>query len=464
MGISRRVLVPLIVACALFMEHMDSTVLSTSLPAIAADMGENPLALKLALTSYLISLAVFLPASGWVADRYGSRTVFAWAMGVFMLGSLLCAASSTLAQFVGARFVQGMGGAMMAPVGRLVLLKSVPKSRLVGAMNIVMIPAMLGPLLGPPLGGFITEYFHWRGIFLINVPVSIVGITLALAYVPNIRESEVRPFDVRGFALSALGLSFLVFGLSALGGHLLTDNAIAAFITTGLLALAAYWRHSRRALHPALNLDLLKVATFRAGVVGGTLFRIGAGAVPFLLPLLFQLGFGLSPLQSGLLTCASAVGALLIRSMSIVVLKRFGFRRVLMANAAVSSLGVAVYGLFASDTPYEVIFFVLLITGGLRALQFTINGAIAYADVTRELMSQATSLSSVAQRIAQSLGVVVGAYALELSSLLQGHATVVAGDFWPAFLALGIISGLSIVFFHRLPENAGAEVSGHARE
>ena len=458
---SRLVLIPLIVATALFMEHMDSTALATSLPAIAQDLGEHPLALKLALTSYLVSLAVFLPVSGWVADRYGSRTVFAAAIVVFMLGSILSAASSALPEFVAARFLQGMGGAMMVPVGRLVLLKSVPKNRLVGALNVLTIPAMLGPILGPPLGGFITQYFHWRGIFLINIPVSLVGIALVLAYIPNIRESDVRPLDVRGFVLSGLGLSSLVFGLSALGGHLLSKELTTLFIVVGLFALTAYWQHSRRATHPLLNLQLLRIATYRAGVAGGTLFRIGAGAAPFLLPLLFQLGLGMSPLQSGLLTCASALGALAIRSLSVMLLKRFGFRRVLLANALLSSVGLAAYGLFTAGTPQEVIVFVLLVTGGVRALQFTLNGAIAYADIAREVMSQATSLSNVAQRIAQSLGVVIGAYSLEITALLQGHAEVLIEDFWPAFLVVGLISAASLGFFVRLPADAGAEVSGH---
>ena len=458
---SRLVLIPLIVASALFMEHMDSTALATSLPVIAQDLGEHPLALKLALTSYLISLAVFLPVSGWVADRYGSRTVFAAAIVVFMLGSLLCAASSTLQGFVGARFLQGMGGAMMVPVGRLVLLKSVPKNRLVAALNILTIPAMLGPMLGPPLGGFITQYFHWRGIFLLNIPVSLAGIALVLAYIPNIRESDVRPLDVRGFMLSGLGLSSLVLGLSALGAHLLSQELTAMLIVVGLLALIAYARHSRRALHPLLDLRLLGIATYRAGVAGGTLFRIGAGAAPFLLPLLFQLGLGMSPVQSGLLTCASALGALAIRSLSVMLLKRFGFRRVLIANALASSVGLAAYGLFTSGTPQEVIVFVLLVTGGLRALQFTLNGAIAYADIAREVMSQATSLSNVAQRIAQSLGVVIGAYSLELAALVRGNAAVSIEDFWPAFLVVGLISATSVGFFVRLPANAGGEVSGH---
>jgi EmrB/QacA subfamily drug resistance transporter len=454
-------LIPLIVACALFMENMDSTVLATSLPSIAADLGENPLALKLALVAYLVSLAVFIPVSGWVADRIGSKTVFAWAIVVYMAGSLACGASSSLGAFVASRFLQGLGGAMMVPVGRLVILKSIPKDGLVRALTWLTIPATLGPLLGPPLGGFISEYFHWRGIFLINVPISILGLVLVIRYIPNLKEERRPPLDLRGFTLSGLGLSLLLLGLSALGGHLLDERVIAAFLVAGSLILFAYWRHSKRAANPILDLSLFRNLTYRAGVLGGTLFRIGAGAVPFLLPLLFQLGFGMGPLQSGLLSAATGLGSLSLRTMTVVILRRFGFRRVLIANAAVSSAAIAGYGLFTADTPFAVIFVVLLLTGSLRALHITFSNSIWAADIARDAMSRATSLSSMAQRVSTSLGVAVGAYALELSHVAQGHGQLVAADFWPAFLFVGLVSACSIFFHVPLPKNAGAEMSGH---
>jgi EmrB/QacA subfamily drug resistance transporter len=459
----RSILIPLIVACALFMENMDSTVLSTSLPAIAADLGENPLALKLALTAYLVSLAVFIPISGWVADRYGSRTVFASAMVVFMLGSLACAGSSTLGGFVAARFFQGMGGAMMVPVGRLVLLRSVTKSELVVALTWLTLPAMLGPVLGPPLGGFITQYFNWRGIFLINVPVSVLGVVLIALFIPNIRELDVPRLDLRGFILSGIGFSVLVLGLSALGGHLLPRAVTAACIVGGLLTIAFYVRHARRTPHPVIDLELLRLPTFRAGVIGGSLFRIGAGAVPFLLPLMLQLGFGLSPVQSGLLTCATAMGAMGIRTMSVRILRSYGFRAVMRANAVFSSAAIAAYGLFTAHTSHVLIFLVLFITGSARSLQMNFNNAIAYADVEKESMSKATSLASMAQRLSQSIGVAAGAYALELSITLQGHTSIVAADFWPAFVASGLIGAASLFFYARLRADAGAELSGHGR-
>ena len=459
----RAVLVPLIVACALFMENMDSTVIATSLPAIAGDIGENPLALKLALTSYLVSLAVFIPISGWVADRYGSRTVFATAIVVFMGGSLLCAASGSLAEFVGARFLQGMGGAMMVPVGRLVLLRTVAKGELVAALNYLTIPALLAPVVGPPLGGFITLTFNWRWIFLINLPVGVLGLVLVLRHIPNIREPEIPSLDFRGFLLSGIGLSVLVLGLSTLGGHLLSNGVASLCMVAGALALAAYWLHSRRTPHPLLDLQLLKIATMRAGIVGGSLFRTGVGATPFLLPLLLQLGFGLNPLQSGLLTCATAIGAMFMKTLTIRILKRYGFRSVLISNALLASASVAVYGLFTAGTPHVVLVIIFLLGGCLRSLQFTSLNAISFADVTSRNMSQATSLSSMGQRLSQSLGVAIGAYALELSSVLQGHETVVAADFWPAFVAIALIASASILFVTPLPQDAGAELSGQRK-
>ena len=460
----RHVLIPLIVACALFMENMDSTVLATSLPAIARDIGENPLALKLALTSYLVSLAIFIPISGWIADRYGSRTIFAAAILVFMGGSLFCAASSTLGAFVLARFVQGLGGAMMVPVGRLVLLKTVPKSGLVAALNYLTVPALLGPIMGPPLGGLITQYFNWRGIFLINVPIGVLGFALVLRHIPDIRESELPSFDLRGFVLLGFGLSALMLGLSTVSGHLMAGGITAACIVIGALALAGYGWHARRTAAPVIDLVLLRPSTYRAGVVGGSLFRIGVGATPFLLPLMFQLGFGLDPLHSGLLTCFTAIGAMFMKTLTIRILKQYGFRLVMTVNAVLASGITGFYGLFTAATPHAVVIVILLLSGCLRSLQFTSLNAISFAEISRETMSQASSLQSMAQRLSQSMGVVIGAYALEISSHLQGHGSIVAADFWPAFVVIAVLSGASMMFNWTLAPDAGGEISGKAQD
>ncbi len=443
---------------------MDSTVITTSLPAIAADIGENPLALKLALTSYLVSLAVFIPISGWVADRYGSRTVFTIAIVVFVGGSLLCAISNSLPAFIGSRFLQGMGGAMMVPVGRLVLMRAVPKQDYVAALNYLTIPALMGPVIGPALGGAITLYFHWRWIFIINVPIGILGLVLVHRHIPNLVEPSVPPFDWRGFALCGIGLSVLMLGLSALGGHLLPTAATVGSIVTGAVILLVYVGHARRTPHPSLDLRMFRIPTFFNGVAAGSLFRIGVGATPFLLPLLLQLGFGLDPLQSGLLTCATAVGAMFMKTLTVRILRRWGFRGVLTVNALLAAASVAVCAFFTATTPHVVIVLVLLVSGCLRSLQFTALQALSFADATRENMSQATSIASMAQRLAQSLGIAVGAYALELSSFAQGHTSIVASDFPPAFIVVAAIATLCVLFHRRLPHTAGTEVSGHVPE
>jgi EmrB/QacA subfamily drug resistance transporter len=458
----RTTLIPLIVASALFMENMDSTVITTSLPAIAADIGENPLALKLALTSYLVSLAVFIPSSGWVADRYGSRSVFMTAIVVFIVGSLLCAIADSLPAFIVSRFLQGIGGAMMVPVGRLVLMRVVPKNEYVTALNYLTIPALMGPVIGPALGGAITLFFHWRWIFIINLPIGIIGLVLVHRYIPNLREQAVPPFDWRGFTLSGIGLSVLMLGLSALGGHLLSRWETASCIVAGSLVILAYVRHARRATHPSLDLRLFRIPTFFNGVAAGSIFRIGVGATPFLLPLLLQLGFGLNPLQSGLLTCATAIGAMFMKTLTVRILKRWGFRQVLSVNAILASVSVAICALFNATTPHVVIVLVLLVSGCLRSLQFTGLQALSFAETTRENMSQATSIASMTQRLSQSLGIAVGAYALELSSLAQGHASIVAADFPPAFIVVSAIAAMSVLFHRRLEHSAGAEVSGHS--
>lgn len=453
-------IVPLVVATALFMENTDSTVIATALPAIAADLGEDPIALKLALTSYLVSLAIFIPISGWAADRWGARTVFRAALCVFMAGSLACAASDSLAAFVAARFLQGIGGAMMVPVGRLVILRSVPKNQLVGALAYLTIPALIGPVVGPPLGGFITTAFDWRWIFFINIPIGLAGLVLATVYFENLREEERPPLDVAGFLLSGMGLALLMLGFASMGRHLLPDWLSWGSMGVGAALSLLYLRHARRVAHPVIRLDLLRHATFRAAVTGGSLFRIGTGAIPFLLPLLLQVGFGLDPLQSGLITFAAAAGALLIKIVGPRILRTYGFRRVMVANALVASGFLAVNGLFTAQTPHWLIVAVLLFGGCVRSLQFTCVNAIAYADLDRSEMSAATSLASVAQQLSLSLGVTIGALALESTASFHGHDGIHAEDFAPAFMTVALISGLSLLPFLRLASDAGAEVSG----
>ena len=457
---------PLIIACALFMENLDGTIIATSLPVIAADLAENPIALKLALTSYLVSLAVFIPISGWMADRYGSRTVFRSAIAVFVLGSLACGFSSSLGGFVIARFVQGMGGAMMVPVGRLVLLKSVEKRELVKVLSYLTMPALLGPILGPPLGGFISTYFHWRWIFFINVPIGLIGWTLAGRYVPEIVEDLKTPLDWLGFLLSGIGLSALTLGAATLGQHLLPPIGSALCIVGGVVCIVAYVSHARRFLRdgrrPVLDFSFLRVRTYFAGVVGGSLFRIGVGASPFLLPLMLQLGFGFTALQSGLLTCSSAAAAMFMKTLATTILKRFGFRTVLSVNALIAAGTIIGYGAFSATTPIAMMLALLLFGGFFRSLQFTSLNALSYADIDKRDMGAASGLANVAQQMALSTGVTLGAAALEAMAFAAGRSDVVAGDFRVAFLAVGLISASSFWLILRLPKDAGDEVSGRA--
>jgi len=457
----RPLLLALIVACALFMESLDATVISTSLPVIAAALGESPIALKLALTAYLVSLAVFIPVSGWFADRYGARRVFRAAIVVFTLGSVACGFASSLGGFVVARFLQGMGGAMMVPVGRLLLMKSVAKDEMVTALSYLTIPALLGPVFGPLLGGFISTYFDWRWIFFINVPIALLGLYFAGRYIPNLREEQTWPLDLRGFVLSGLGLSLLTLGLATAGQHLLSGELSAACAAGGALLLAAYVRHARGCAHPLLDFRFLQVPTYRVSVLGGWLFRLGVGATPFLLPLLLQLGLGMSPLQSGALTCVSALAAIGMKTLSARILRRFGFRSVLTVNALIASLVLAVCGLFDTATPVWLLLCVLLASGFFRSLQFTALNAICYADIERVDMGPASGLANVAQQLALSAGVTVGAFMLEASAALHGHASVAIGDFAWAFLGVSLLSAAAAWPALRLPADAGAEVSGH---
>ncbi|MFD1330489.1 MFS transporter [Methylopila musalis] len=456
-----RILVPLIVACALFMEHLDSTVLATSLPAIAQDMGVSPIDLKLALTSYLLSLAVFIPVSGWMADRLGARLVFRGAIVLFAFGSLLAGLSSSMGEIVAARVVQGVGGAMMAPVGRLVILRLVPKSELVGSLAWLTIPALIGPVLGPPVGGFITTWFSWRWIFWINLPIAALGLVLATLYIPDVRAEERTPFDGPGFVLSGVGLAALVAGSATLGIDVIPKLWSVGLLVGGAAAFALYIRHARRAAHPILDLGLFRSRTFRVSVLGGSLFRVGVGAAPFLLPLLFQVGFGLTAFQSGMLTFASALGALAMKFAAKPILRLLGFRAVLVGNAALAAGFMTLPAWFSAETPSSLILAALLIGGFFRSLQFTAINALGYADVDGAHMSRATSLASVAQQVSLALGVTVAASLLEAQLALSGAATLSAGDFPLAFIAIGVISAASILLFARLTPADGVEVSGH---
>ena len=454
------ILTAFIIATALFMENMDGTVISTSLPAIALDLHQDPIVLKLALTSYMLTLAVFIPASGWVADRFGARTVFCSAIVVFTIGSILCGASSSLSTLIAARVFQGLGGAMMVPVGRLVLLRSIAKSDLVSAMAYLTVPALLGPVAGPPLGGFITTYFHWRWIFWINVPIGVLGVLLSLRFIHNLREEAVPRFDFKGFVLSGVGLLSLISGLSMIGRGIAPYWVVAAMIAIGVLSLAAYIRHAHGKPDAILDLKLLRIPTFFAGAVGGFIFRIGIGAMPFLLPLLLQVGFGLTPFASGSLTFATAAGALMMKFTASTALRWFGFRQTLVVNCLISGAFLGACALFRPSTPHWLLLLILLTGGFFRSLQFTALNAISYADVDSPQMSRATSFASVSQQMSGAVGVAVAAICVEAIQLGFGDSELMSRDLSLAFVLVAIVSSLSVFIFAGLKPDAGAAVSG----
>nr|WP_246753809.1 MFS transporter [Jiella flava] len=442
---------------------MDSTVIATSLPAIARDIGTSPIALKLALTSYYVALAIFIPISGRIADRYGARLVFRLAIAVFVAGSLACATVSSLEGFVAARFLQGMGGAMMTPVGRLLLVRAVPKSDLVDAMAWFTIPALIGPLLGPPIGGAIATFADWRWIFLINLPIGIAGIILAGRFLPWIETIPSIRFDLPGFLLSGFACAGLVFGFSIVSLPALPPLYGLALAAAGLISGLVFVRYALTTQEPLLRLRLLKTPTLRAAIVGGTLFRIGSGAVPFLLPLMLQLGFGYTPLRSGLVTCVSIGGALMMKFLAKPILTRFGFRRTLIATSLVGGCMTAMIGIFSPNWPVPGVVALLLVGGFFRSLFFTSLNTMAFADLTKRDSGDATAMLGAVQQISVAFGVALAGGILELGMAINRMTTVSITDFTMAFCTVGTVTAMAVFAFIALPANAGDEVAGRRR-
>ena len=456
---SRQRLVAIIVACALFMQNLDGTVIATALPAMARAFHADPVHMNVALTAYLFAVAVFIPASGWMADRFGTRNVFRAAIATFTLGSVLCGRADTLGFLVAARILQGAGGAMMLPVGRLVLLRSVPKDQLIGAMAWVTMPALIGPIIGPPIGGFIVTWFSWNWIFDINVPIGIAGFILVSLFIADIREPSPGRFDFPGLLLSAVALGGFMGVLEVAGRGLVSLAAVLAMGAAAILAGTAYALRARRQTRALLDFSLLRLPTFAVSVLAGSLFRIGIGAVPFLLPMMIQLGFGRSPAQSGMITFASAVGAIGVKPATQWVMRRFGFRNVLSINGIACAATLALYAAFRPAWPAAALYGVLVLGGMLRSIQFTAYNAVAYADVPPSRMSAATTLYSMLQQITLTIGIPVSAGILQLSRAAAGHAPTNA-DFGAAFLVVAAISALAAPASLLLKRNAGQEMSG----
>jgi EmrB/QacA subfamily drug resistance transporter len=450
------------VASPLFLQNLDTSIMATAVPSIANSLNTEVLHLNLAITSYLLSLAVFLPASSWFADRFGARNVFCVAIGLFSLGSALCGLATSLPQLVVFRVIQGMGGAMMVPVGRLLLLRHIPPAQMVAAMVWFTVPGAMARVAGPLLGGIIVTITSWRWIFLLNIPFCVLGIAMAMWIIPGQKEAPVRKrFDGAGFVLLSLGLVGLVGGLDTAGRDLVSRETTAVALIGGFLCILAYWRYSQRASEPVIDPGLVKFKAYRTSVLGGMPLRIALGASPFLLPLLMQLGFGLSPMTSGMLTMATALGALCVRAIMKQTIRRFSFRAILVGATFMTSVFYILYGvLFRPDTPHTLIFVVLLFGGLFNSLAMVTLNTLGYSDIPAERMSQATAFSSMLQQLSLSLGVASSAAILALTAHLHGHspAALAAGDFWPAFLSIGIMTWISVRYFSQLSTEEGANL------
>ncbi len=449
-------ILPFIVGCALLMQMLDSTVVTTALPAMARDLGSDPISMNITITSYLIAVAMFVPVSGWAADRYGARKVFIAAIALFTLSSLTCALSSSLTQLVISRVVQGLGGAMMVPVGRIILLRTIPKHNLLKAMAFLSMPALIGPMAGPPLGGLLVTYASWQWIFLINIPIGILGIWLIMRYVQALpTDTESPRLDVVGFLLSAVCMAALVSGFESLGHGGPQAWVSVALITTGLITGYLYVLHSRRHPNPILDLTLLRTPTFRAAVLAGNLCRFAVGATPYLLALLLQIGFGMSALSAGLITFVGAVGSLLMKMAAPRILNRWGYRYVLTVNAVLTGLSLAACASFTPEMPSVLMLGILLIGGFFRSLQFTAFNTLAYADISHAGMSRASSFAAMAQQLGVSLGVGVAAESLSLSMAWRGSNNLIAADVMVGFIVIGTLCALASLAFWKLSPHAG---------
>lgn len=454
-------IVAAIVASALFMQNLDSAVVATVLPAMARDLGADPVHLSVAITSYLVALCVFIPVSGWVADRFGARRVFMAAILVFTTASAFVGLSQGLPSLVAARVLQGLGGAMMVPVGRLLLLRRVRKEELITTMTWLTMPGLLGPVFGPPVGGLLTDAVSWRAVFWINIPVGLLGLLLVWRFIPEVERQDPGPLDAKGLTLWGLALALLMAALETLGRPIAPAWFAPSMAVLGLVAGVLAVRHSRRVARPAVDLSLLRVPSFGISMGGGTWFRVGAAALPFLLPLKLQIVFGLSAGASGLITFATAIGAFGMKPLVRPVLKRFGFRTVLAVNSVLAAVFVAICALFTPAWPFAAIFVVLAIGGITRSLQFTALNTLAFADVPQPKLAPATAMSGTLQQLGQALGVVLGSLSLEAALLVTGRAQPGATEFSLGFLIAGLVVLSSLPSVLRLPRDAGAKVSGH---
>ncbi len=460
---SSKRLLPWLVAVAFFMESLDTTILNTAVPAISEALRVAPLSMKSVLASYTLSLAVFIPISGWMADRFGTRRVFASAIGLFTLGSFLCGISSTIHLLVACRILQGCGGAMMVPVGRLTLVRTFAKSELIRAMSFVAIPALIGPMLGPIAGGLIVGYLHWRFIFFVNIPIGLVGLLMVYLHLPDYREERTDPLDIVGLILFGSGVALLSYVLEIFGEHTLRTGEILGLLTISLALIAGYGLHATRIAFPLLHLSLFRIRTFRAAVSGSFFTRLGIGGVPFLLPLLYQVGLGLTPVHSGLLIMPQAIAAMSTKFLLPRILNRIGYRGVLVSNTVILGLLLMLFATIGLGTPIWVIVLLAFFYGAFTSLQYTSMNTLVYADVTEEQTSNASSIASTMQQMSISFGVASAglATAFFIPNRFRSNPREMIHGIHEALLVLGGFTILSTIIFRKLKSGDGDNVSQH---
>jgi EmrB/QacA subfamily drug resistance transporter len=456
-------LLPWLVAIAVFMEALDTTILNTAVPAIAEALRVAPLSMKAVLSSYTLSLAVFIPVSGWMADRYGTRRVFSSAIGIFTIGSVLCGISNSIHMLVACRILQGCGGAMMVPVGRLTMVRTFAKSELIRAMSFVAVPALIGPMLGPVAGGLIVGFLHWRMIFFINLPIGLLGLYFIYRHLPDYREERVDQLDIIGLILFGAGVALLSYVLEVFGEHTLSGREILSLLGLSMVLLLGYGRHAAAIAHPLLRLGLFRIRTFRAAVTGGFITRLGVGGMPFLLPLLYQVGLGYTPVQSGFLIMPQALAAMSLKMSMPLVLTRFGYRRVLIYNTVIIGVVLVLFATIGPGTPVWLIVLQAFCFGFFSSLQYTSMNTLVYADVTESDTSMASTIASTVQQMSISFGVAVASLvaALFIPDRFNSDASELIHGVHQAFILLGGLTVLSTIVFRELKDNDGANVSQH---
>jgi EmrB/QacA subfamily drug resistance transporter len=460
---SRKQLLPWLVAVAFFMESLDTTILNTAVPTIAHALKVAPLSMKAVLASYTLSLAVFIPISGWMANRFGTRRVFASAIGIFTIGSVLCGISRNIHWLVAFRILQGAGGAMMLPVGRLTMVRTFAKSELVRAMSFVAIPGLIGPMLGPISGGLITGYFHWSVIFFVNVPIGLIGLYLVYRHLPDYREKDTPPVDIVGLILFSSGIALLSYVLEVFGEHTLSGREILGLLAISGALLAGYGVHTMRTQHPLLRLTLFRIRTFRAAVTGSFFTRLGIGGIPFLFPLLYQVGLGFSPIQSGLLMMPQALAAMSLKMTMPALLARFGYRGVLISNTAMLGFLILLFATIGAGTPVWLIVAQAFSFGFFTSLQYTSMNTLVYADVNEDQAASASTIASTMQQMSISFGVASASLVTALFIPDRFHSSVpeMIHGIHEAFLILGAMTILSAIVFRELQSDDGSAVSQH---